>query len=679
MNRAPSHQRPARLQRFYWGATYYPEHGEFETLELDAVRMKAAGMNAVRMAEFAWDLMEPEEGRFEFGLFDETIERLGAHGIGSILCTPTAAPPRWLTLKYPDALKVDGQGRPMRHGSRQHASYASPIFRQYGQRITRAMAEHFRDQAHVVGWQTDNEIHCQIAEDHSPAAVVAWQEFLREKFRGDIHALNRAWGTTFWAQTYQSFDHIPTPIDQRPTYCNPAQLLDYSRFMAWTAARFQSEQIQILREVQPRWWLTHNGLFRRVDYRGIFGEELDVLGYDVYPMFTYEAAERGATQALWLDAARAWTGNFLVLEHQSGAGGQGDYMLDTPEPGEIRRMVYSTIARGADGLLFFRWRTCRFGAEEYWCGILDHDNVPRRRYQEIAQVGAELARFAPKLLGTTVHIDVAVAASDLNNTEAHSALPLGLPSPWQVTTEIHADFYRRGFAIGCVHPDDELRELKLYVIPHWVIIEPKWASKLEQWVRYGGVLVLGARTATRDLDNNVITAPLPGVLRNLSGVTVVEYGRQNRPEERRLELTIGEQTVLSRHWYERLELEPDVRVLANWSSRHLAGSPAVTLRKIGSGKVIYVGTYLTGDVREILLPTLIEQSELKPLLPDLPDQVEVVKRNAERTTLWFIVNHRETETVLPIVPIGRELLTGRMTTGALTLAPRGVAVIEELK
>src|SRR4029079_1780216 len=108
--------------------------------------------------------------------------------------------------------------------------------------------------------------------------------------------------------------------------------------------------------------------------------------------------------AAQLDRARSWSGNFIIPEHQSGPGGAATYFHDNPEPGEIRRLTYTAIARGADSLLYFRWRTCRFGAEEYWCGILDHDDVPRRRYAELRQIGAEMRALGPELLGTSVHI-----------------------------------------------------------------------------------------------------------------------------------------------------------------------------------------------------------------------------------------------------------------------------------
>lgn len=672
---APSHLRPSPLRDLYWGVAYYPEHGEIATLDQDADRMLAAGMNTVRLAEFAWDRMEPAEGRYDFSFFDDVIARLGAKGIRTILCTPTAAPPRWLSVAHPEILRVDASGRTQQHGSRQHASTASEVYRDYSRRITRAMAEHFRDNPHVVGWQTDNEFNCHFSEDFSAGAAQAWVAFLREKFHGDIGALNQTWGTAFWAQTYARFEDVPLPAPGRPTHLNPAHRLDYARFIAWTVARFQRDQVEILRAVQPRWWLTHNGLFRLIDYRGQFGRDLDVLGYDVYPMFTWDPRQRGATQAWALDAARAWTGNFFIPEHQSGPGGQTDYFHDNPEPGELRRMLYTSFAHGADGALLFRWRSARFGAEEYWTGVLDHDNVPRRRYAEVAQFGRELRRFGPALFGTHVAIDVAVAATDFDNTYGHEALHFKLPSPDDVAAGLHGVFWRRGHRVGVVHPGDTLEGLKLYIVPHFALIDPAWLPRLEAWVRGGGVLVVGARSGTKDLDNNVVTELLPGLLRPLVGATVAEYGRQNAPDQRPLELELPGGRVRSGEWYEVLEPAAGTEVWARWTSRHLAGLPAATLNRLGQGAVVYVGTYLTGPVAEALVPALAKLAQLEPALAGAPEGVEVVRRESADRVLWFLINHTEKEQVVKNAPAGRDLVADRDTTGDLRLPARGAAVI----
>jgi beta-galactosidase len=665
------HKRPAPFDRFWFGAAYYPEHWDEQLRATDPVRMAEAGFNIVRLAEFAWDLMEPQEGRYDFGLFDQTIARLGQHGIHTILCTPTATPPRWLTVAHPEVLRVNADGVPLQHGSRQHPCVSSPVFRDYSRRITQAMADHFRDNPHVVGWQTDNELYCHFSECHCPSCQRAFAEFLCRKFNNDIGALNRAWGTAFWAQTYAGFADVPTPRPQKPTYCNPAHQLDYYRFLSDTVARFQHEQIVILRAAQPRWWITHNGIMDHVDYRGQFTRDLDVLGYDCYPMFCNDPVARPAIQAHGLDATRAWSGNFIIPEQQSGPGGQAPYFQDHPEPGELRKMTYASIARGADSLLYFRWRSCRFGAEEYWCGILDHDNVPRRRYAEVKQIGAELRRLGPALRGTHVHADAVVAGDDRNVMNAHRTLPFGLPSPNAIAGGVYRQLFERGFATGVIHPADNLDGVKLYVIPHWVLFDPAWVAPLERFARRGGTLILGARTATRDLNNNVVPETIPGCLRALAGLTVEEYGRQNAPDQRPLSFRLAGKTIRSEWWYEILQPDRGTQTLAKWQSRHLAGTAAICYRPVGKGRVIYVGTYLT----EPVVAALVKLAGLKPLWPGVPRRVEVVRRQDNRRQLWFFLNHNDRPVTIARPPQGEELLTGKVVKGALKLPANGVAVV----
>lgn len=670
------HNTPSPLTEFLYGSPYYPEHWDAEIRAKDPALFLAAHWNVIRMAEFAWDLMEPEEGRFDFSLFDETIQNFGAVGIRTILCTPTAAPPCWLTKRFPEVLRMDDSGRPLCHGSRQHVDHFSEVFRDFSRKITQAMADHFADNPYVIGWQTDNEFHCHFSEDHSPAAQTAFVKFLRAR-HGSIAALNAAWGTAFWAQTYDAFEDIPTPRPGRPTHLNPAHVLDYHRFLAAGVAAFQREQIRILRAANSRWWITHNGTFHHVDYAGEFGADLDFLGYDSYPFFDQDPASRVYSQAFNMDYARAFCGNLLILEQQSGPGGQGEYLHDNPEPGEMRKLAWVNIARGADGILFFRERSCRFGAEEYWCGILEHDNVPRRRYREAAQLGEELERIGTKLLGTSVQIDIGIAGADFASKEGHGPITFGLPDPRRVAETVHTRLNQLGYAVGCVHPATPLEGLKVYIVPHFSVFDPDWVPAWEAWVRKGGVLVIGARTASKDLNGNVIGEILPGALRDLTGVRVEEYGRQNRPDLRPLPLRFGsDESIATDLWYEQLLPDADTKVLATWAGRHLAGSPAVTLRKHGQGAVLYVGTYFTADLIDALLPRLVEQSGVTPH-PHTTPGVEQVVRAVKGKRFRFFINHNETAVDIPVTVPVHELITDQALTDRLHLEPTAVALFQE--
>ena len=79
----------------YFGADYYPEHWPRERWEVDASMMKEANLNIVRLAEFSWSLMEPQEGVYNFAWLDDAIRVLSAQGLKVVMCTPTATPPKW--------------------------------------------------------------------------------------------------------------------------------------------------------------------------------------------------------------------------------------------------------------------------------------------------------------------------------------------------------------------------------------------------------------------------------------------------------------------------------------------------------------------------------------------------------------------------------------------------------
>ena len=81
---------------------------------------------------------------------------------------------------------------------RKHNCFTSGAFRLLSERITRAMAEHFKDHPHVIGWQTDNEFGGHpICFCHTCRAN--FQDWLQRKY-GTLDELNRAWGTHFWSQ-----------------------------------------------------------------------------------------------------------------------------------------------------------------------------------------------------------------------------------------------------------------------------------------------------------------------------------------------------------------------------------------------------------------------------------------------------------------------------------------------
>lgn len=671
----PRHQRPSKLPYFLFGVPYYPEQWRSEDRKNDASMMAAAGVNVVRMAEFAWDQMEPRPGTFDFSIFDETIDVLSAVGIKTILCTPTAAPPRWMTAANPDWFRENASGVRMTHGSRQHVCTNHLGFRAESERITRTMAEHYRDNPGVIGWQTDNEFFCHISECFCSACGREFQRWLRDKY-GGIQALNDAWGAAFWAQTYGDFSEIVPPRQDRPTYPNPGAQLDWFRFMGDAIRDFQDGQVNILRSVQPRWWITHNGIFQHVDYWK-FAENLDFLGVDVYPGFTVQKPGDYWWAAVKNEEARSASGSYIIPEQQAGAGGQCPYLHRTPDPGQMRLWAWQAVAHGADGILHFRWRTCRYGAEMYWNGVLDHDNVPRRRYHEFAQEGEEFARLGDSILGTTLSVKVGVLLEN-DQDEAHQTMPMGLPSPDEQRRVIMRELLRRKLEAGYVNARDSFAGLDIIILPGFVLMDDDLAARLGAFVEHGGLLVATARTATRQRNNHVSECTPPGFLRDVFGATVEEFGKLERGSID-LETATGVFATVG-DGYEILSLR-GARVLANWQcsrwpAPHAAsGLPAISHHVHGSGSAIYLGTYVSADNVAALIGLVLDHSNIQPLAV-ASDEVEITCRHSTSHRLYFLLNHSGQSASVSALPIGRDVITGQPCHGEWILSPFGVALIK---
>ena len=210
----------------YVGVDYYPEHWERKRWGVDARWMEKAGFNVVRLAEFAWAFMEPEEGRYEFEWLDEALGVLHEHGISAILCTPTAVMPAWCARKYPETLATQKDGTRHVWGVRKNNCFTSGAYRLLSERITRDMAEHFAGAPSVIGWQTDNEFGHPVC--YCETCRRMFQEWLRRKYR-HLAGLNKAWGHAFLGPPVPRLGRDPHPGGHR--HAQPERLPRLAAFL----------------------------------------------------------------------------------------------------------------------------------------------------------------------------------------------------------------------------------------------------------------------------------------------------------------------------------------------------------------------------------------------------------------------------------------------------------------
>jgi beta-galactosidase len=653
------------LKAFHLGVCYYPEHWPASRHASDFRRMKEAGIDLVRMGEGAWSYFEPEEGRFQFELFDRAIDLCRRNGIKVIFGTPTYCGPAWIAAKYPEVLRWNFQRIPMAHGSRRNFNYTSPKYFELSDRICTALAEHYAGEKQIVAWQLDNEFNCHMDVSYAPSDTIAFRRWLAEKYQ-TLDRLNRAWGTAFWSQRYSDWEQIDLPHPTSAMH-NPSQLLDESRFISDTVVGFARRQARILRKHNKQWFITHNGLFGNVNGPELV-KQLDFFSHDQYPLFY----ENWRTRAEGLVQTRSLSFPYAILEQQSGPGGQMSYLQRTPRPGEIRLWAWQSIAHGAKLVSFFLWRTCPYGSEQHWHGLLDQDNKNTRRLAEAKRFGSE-AHKLPEEFFDAAPVKIAAVLRDFDNEinerriNTYTKGGAGEHVRWlSALSAAHVP-------VDYVWPDSSFDSYRLLILPHQKIVTRELADKLATFVKSGGTVVLGAQAGLKDINCHIVEKTPPGLLSKLAGVEVEDWTTLPANETRTARLATGTDIVLDA-FVERLRLIT-ATPLARWTGGDslLNDSPAITRNVVGKGVVYYIGGYCPATATEGFINYLRGELQISSALSAGPE-VEIIVRSARRKTYVILLNHSQRMQRVTGLS-GVELLSGKTSEAEIVLDPFGIAIV----
>ncbi|MDR3336334.1 MAG: beta-galactosidase [Treponema sp.] len=674
------------------GTCYYPEHWDEKMWKEDLLRMKQNGIFAVRIAEFAWSKTEPTEGNFIFDFFDRFLELAKETDMSVIFCTPTATPPAWLTLAYPEVLNARIDGTLLRHGARRHYNYNSPVYRRFSSRIVEKLASHYGKHPNIIGWEIDGELNCETDVFYSESDTVAFREFLKNKYT-TLDALNDAWGAVFWNQTYTAWGEVFVP---RPTIhdtVNPHEIFDYIRFISDSTCSFAKMQGDILRKyIKPGDFLTHNGIFTNLDNHRLTAESLNVMFYDCYPNFAYcldadPLNSRDLNDRKWsrnLSEVRSisGTGIFGIMEQQSGPHGWNNRMeAAAPRPGQMTLWTLQSIAHGADYISFFRWRTCTKGTEIYWHGILDYSNRDNRRLTELSDIYRKTtaikavagSRFKASFGVLKDYDNIWDAELDTWHSRVNDVSEAGIFQASQLTHTPMDYVYI---------PDSEnsagkasLKTLQKYPVlfyPHPVIVTQETAALLEQYVKAGGTLVLGCRTGYKDSRGQCPMVKLPGLLRGISGTDVIDY-TFIAPDDSTVTVDWDGEEIEAAVFIDVLEPLENGKVLGKFKQNYYEGRAGLICNEYGKGRVYYFGGAFTRETAMVFLKKLGIAEPYRDII-DTPDSCELVLRESNGEKYLFVLNYSKQGTVITLKKELQDLYSGKAVSGRVELPPYGTAV-----
>ncbi|MGW3292589.1 beta-galactosidase [Streptomyces xiamenensis] len=666
-----------RLGGLAYGGDYNPEQWPAEVWREDVRLMREAGVNLVTVGVFSWGVLEPRPGVFAFDWMDEVLDLLADAGVSVDLATPTAAPPSWLAHEHPETLPVDGEGRRIAFGARCHYCPSSPVFRYHAARITERLAERYAGHPALAMWHIGNEYigfgcHCEVSVAH-------FRRWLAARY-GTIDALNEAWGTAFWGQRYDSFDHIGTPAPRARLVSgpNPGQLLDFWRFSDAANLELFTAERDIVRRHTPDLPVTTNfmGSFKHLDYWRWAAQE-DVAAIDVYPKPWDQEGQLLAAYNFDLMRSLRDGAPWLLLESATGANLSGGRNSARPE-GQLRVRALQAVARGADSVMFFQWRASRAGAERFHSAMVPHGGTGTRTWGEVTALGRDVTALGELSGGRCDRAEVAMVW-DWENSWALEG-PDHPSSALRFTTQV-LDHYRplwgANIPVDFVRPDADLSAYRLVIAPNLYLVSDADAANLTGYVRAGGHLLMSHFSGIVDPYDRVRPGSYPGAFRELLGLSIDDFNPLQEGET----YALGDGGTAA-EWQDIIVPE-GAEALTHYTDGDLAGRPAATRHRFGAGTATYLGTSADRATMRRLVLDAASAAGAAPVL-ETPEGVEAFRRRAaDGTEHLFLLNHtpREAEVPLSPEPSGTPAVhvlapdAGTPVTGPVRLPRYGAAVL----
>ena len=364
----------------YLGSQYYVNTGDSpDQIRAGIGAMARAGLKLVRIF-LQWTHVEPRRDQWDWTQYDALFAAAAEGGLGVIVTLTALHPPGWMKISF---------------GPQDLGPLDDPVYMERAKDYVRRAAARYASHPALHSWILTNEPTLFLPRDE--AVLRRFQRFVEQKYAGDIEALNRR---SF--QQLEAFSEL-TLADTEGGFSGYTGRLNWLDFVVYRLMEILAEIQSTLRATGDRHPVhvnPHNivgDIYHQGQSIWAEGRLVDFMGCSCHPSWhsTRFLPDRlHQSVALFADlmrgATRAADRHFWVTEMQGGTNIYSGVTYLGPSGEDLRSWIWESIGAGAKAVVFwcFNYRSQGYEAGEW--SLVDQQNRPSRRLDEVSQIAAFL-------------------------------------------------------------------------------------------------------------------------------------------------------------------------------------------------------------------------------------------------------------------------------------------------
>jgi beta-galactosidase len=618
-----------QAQELYVGANYHPHDDKNpEKIQRDIQLMKDAGFKVVRMGHLAWDSYEPSEGKFDFDWFDKVMDMMNEAGIKVILDIAIRPAPIWLHHKYPSISVTDENGNMLYPNHRYMEDIGDPMYQKYALRFTDVMTKHYASHPALLAFGIDNE---------SGDGRISYSETARQRFitwlknkYSNLDNLNKAWATQRWSRRINQWEEIGFPVATHATDVSE-RMLDFRRFVSDEINQLLFKVLDKVNTNAPNALTNTNAWYyspmKYFDYAPIaYSGKMTREGCGFYP---------GPSLTTNWGVMNAAFGISRIQFESTNPFWCNEFTTMTAVPNSIRKSAYASLMYGNQLVCGWTWQSMWAGEEQYLEGMIDWDGVPNRKYYEYKKIAAEFKKIE-KFFPYKLQAEVGLAFS-FPSQIASKYFPEQHDNQLQACWDL---FYWRNMDVRIVEVSRSTLNYKLLFVPGVAVMDESTATKIRDFVKNGGTVIMTSNSAIVDTNGQVFATNRPGMLSDVFGIRLGSFEETEAMNEvsrksykgKKLEFTYkGKAIDTESTRFDIVDLK-GAEILGSITSLD-KDYPIMTTNNFGKGRAIYVGLPAKGEVLGDLLDDLINELWIKRG-PEVPSGV--MARQIDKTHFLYM-------------------------------------------